>query len=90
MEAINNLLKILSNATSNPVLFAAILLALFFTTGFFTVFFNKVKQMLRKKEAAINKERDRQRNLDELEATHSDAVRSVRDRIRKANDEKES
>lgn len=90
METVNSLLKIVSNATSNPILFIAILLALFFTTGFFTFFYNRIKKILRKKEADLNKERDRQRNLDELEETHSDAVTSVRDRIRKSTNEKEN
>jgi hypothetical protein len=90
METISDLLKVLTNATSNPILFIVIVLVLFFTTGFFTLFFNRIKNIIRKKETDTNRERDRQRDLDELEADHSGAVQSARDRIRKKQNEKES
>jgi len=90
MEAVNNLLAIILNAQTNPLLFTIIVVILSLITGFGGFFFKKVRRIMREKEAQAKKEQDRQRDLDELEQTHSEATTSVRDRIRRSQNEKES
>lgn len=88
MEAINRLLAIINNAQTNPILFTAILFALVSVSVFGKYFYDKILKMIREKEAEQNKIEDRQRDLDQIEQTHAQAVIALRDRLRKIVDEK--
>lgn len=88
MEAINRILGIINNAQTNPILFTAIIAALVLVSVFGKYFYDRLLKAIREKEAELNKIKDRQRDLNEIEEAHAQAVIALRDRLRKIADEK--
>jgi hypothetical protein len=82
MEIIDKILGILSGVSSNPMLFIIAI-----GVGVFAVFggnlwISALLKDWREKKAIENKEKDKAKDIDDLENNHTEAAKKLRDRLR--------
>lgn len=77
MDVINKILTIITNASSNPIMFGIIVVVLIGLSVWGGIWLNKLRVM----KAEAEKQKDKDKDIDDLEHKHDDAHGKLEDRL---------